>query len=151
MAMTNSECPITKLSTIVLAVDSSKHSEAAINEAIGLAKSCSAQLYAISVVECNDEFQSLAPDAVEKMGEATKKLLDSVTDRVKRENIKCSAISHTGDDPAQYIVDEAKKLNADMIIMGKHGARKSLTKLFMGSVTARVLSHAPCNVLVIVK
>jgi len=149
--MTNSVCPVSKLTTIVLAIDNSMHSEAAIKEAFGLAKACSTQLYALSVVECNEEFEALAPQAVEKMGEATKKLLDSVIDRAKKENIKCNAISHIGDDPAQYIVEEAKRLNADMIIMGKHGARKGLTKLIMGSVTAKVLSHAPCNVLVIVK
>jgi nucleotide-binding universal stress UspA family protein len=149
--MKNSDCPITKLSTIVLAVDNSKHSEAALSEAFGLAKNCSAHLYALSVVEANEELESLAPKAVEKMGEATKKLLDSVSERAKKENIKCSVISHTGDNPAQFIVEEAKKLNANMIIMGKHGARKGLTKFIMGSVTAKVLSHSPCNVLVIVK
>lgn len=149
--MKNSDCPITKLSNIVVAIDNSSHSEAALNEALGLAKSCSAHLYALSVVEVNEEFASLAPAAVEKKSEAVKKLLDSVSDRAKKENINCSTISHTGDDAAEFIVKEAKKLNADMIIMGKHGSRRSLTKFVMGSVTAKVLSHAPCNVLVIVE
>jgi len=148
--MKKSDCPITKLSTLVLAVDNSKHSRAALSEAIGLAKTCSAHIYAVSVVEANEEYEALAPEAVEKMGKAVKKLLDSVSNRAKKENIKCSVISHTGDDPAQFIIKEAKKRKADIIIMGKHGTRKSLTKFVMGSVTAKVLSHAPCNVLVIV-
>lgn len=149
--MKKSACPITKLSTIIVAVDNSSHSAAALDEAFGLAKVCSTHLYALSVVEANTEFVSLAPEAVEKMGKAVKTLLDSVVARAKKEKIKCSVISHTGDNPAQFIVQDAKKLKADMIIMGKHGARKRLTKFVMGSVTAKVLSHAPCNVLVIVK
>ncbi|RJR20031.1 MAG: universal stress protein [Nitrospiraceae bacterium] len=148
--MEKSDCPITKLSTIVVAVDNSAHSEKALIEALSLAKACSTQLYALSVVEINEEFASLAPEAVERKSGAVKKLLDSISERAKKENIRCSVISHTGEDPAQFIVEEAKKLNADMIVMGKHGSRKSLTKFVMGSVTAKVLSHTPCNVLVIV-
>ncbi|MDH4027275.1 MAG: universal stress protein [Nitrospirota bacterium] len=149
--MERSGCPVIKLSNIVLAIDNSKHSEAAVREAFGLAQTCSAKIFAVSIVESNPEFEALAPQMVEKMGAAAKKLLDSVTEQAKKENIKCEAIAHTGEDPAQFIVEEAKKRKADMIIMGKHGERSSLTKFFMGSVTARVLSHAPCNVLVIVE
>ncbi|MEW6599666.1 MAG: universal stress protein [Nitrospirota bacterium] len=150
-AMKKSGCPVTKLSTVLIAVDNSAHSKKALNEAFNLAKSCSSRIHVLSVVEANEEFESFAPEAVEKMGMAVKKLLDAVSKRAKKENIKCSLISHTGDDPAQFIVKEAIKLKADLIIMGKHGTRKSLTKFVMGSVTAKVLSHAPCNVLVIVK
>ena len=36
-----------------------------------------------------------------------------------------------------------------MIIMGKHGVKKGLKKLFLGSVTSKVLNEAPCSVLVV--
>jgi len=149
--MKKNECAITKLSTMVLAIDASGHSTAALSQALGLAKACSAKIYAVSVVEINDELEALAPDLVEKKSEATKKLLDSIKERAKKEGIKCQSVSHTGDDPAHFIVEEAKKHKADIIVMGKHGTRKSVTQFIMGSVTARVLSHAPCNVLVIIR
>ncbi len=149
--MKESECAITELKTMVIAIDTSGHSQAALSQALGLAKACSAKIYAVSVVEANDEIEALAPDLVEKMSEATKKLMDSVKERAEKEGIKCETIFHTGDDPARFIVEEAKNQKADIIVMGKHGTRKSVTQFIMGSVTARVLSHAPCNVLVILK
>ena len=149
--MKKNECALVKFSTMVLAIDSSEHSKATLSQALSLAKACSAKIYAVSVVECNEELEALAPQLIDKMSKTTKKLLDSVKDRAEKENIKCETIAHTGDDPAQFIVEEAKKRKANIIVMGKHGARTTVTKFIMGSVTARVLSHAPCNVLVIVK
>ena len=149
--MNETRCPITNLSDIVLAIDNSEHSEAALQEAFGLAKACSAKIYAVSVVESNPEFEAMAPQIIENMGESSKKLLDSVMERAKKEKISCETISHSGEDPAKFIVEEARKHHANMIVMGKHGAGKSLKKFFMGSVTARVLNHAPCNVLTILK
>jgi len=149
--MKESECGITELKTMVLAIDTSDHSQIALSQALGLARACSAKIYAVSVVEANDEIEALAPDLVEKMSESTKKLLDSVKERAEKEGVKCETISHTGDDTARFIVEEAQEHKADIIVMGKHGTRKMVTQFIMGSVTARVLSHAPCNVLVILK
>lgn len=53
-----------------------------------------------------------------------------------------------GEEPYQEIVDVAAGNQVNMIIMGRHG-RTGLLKLMMGSVTARVVGHAPCNVLII--
>ncbi len=46
------------------------------------------------------------------------------------------------------IVDTAKSLGADLIVMGSHG-RSGLEKLLLGSVTQRVLQDAPMPVLVV--
>jgi len=48
----------------------------------------------------------------------------------------------------KIIVDSAKALGADVIIMGSHG-RTGLTRLLMGSNTEKVIGHATCPVLVV--
>jgi len=53
-----------------------------------------------------------------------------------------------GGMPAEVIVDEAKRLSADMIVVGSHG-RTGFTKFFLGSVSGAVVSHAPCNVMIV--
>jgi nucleotide-binding universal stress UspA family protein len=52
--------------------------------------------------------------------------------------------------PSAYegIMEEAGEINPDLIIMGRHGYT-GLTRLLMGSVTARVIGHSPVNVLVL--
>lgn len=53
-----------------------------------------------------------------------------------------------GGMPAEVIVDEAKRLHAKMIVVGSHG-RTGFTRFFLGSVSGAVVSHAPCNVMIV--
>jgi nucleotide-binding universal stress UspA family protein len=53
----------------------------------------------------------------------------------------------TASSAYEGILEEANETQPDLIIMGRHGYT-GLTRLLMGSVTARVIGHAPCHVLV---
>ncbi len=50
-------------------------------------------------------------------------------------------------DPAAVIVERAKALDVEMIVMGSRG-RTGLSRLVLGSTAERVIRHAPCSVLV---
>ncbi len=50
--------------------------------------------------------------------------------------------------PAEEIIDEAKRKKAKMIVVGSHG-RTGFTRFFLGSVSGAVVSHAPCNVMIV--
>lgn len=50
--------------------------------------------------------------------------------------------------PAEVILDEAKLLNANLIVIGSHG-RSGITRFLLGSVSGAVASHAPCNVMIV--
>ena len=47
--------------------------------------------------------------------------------------------------PAWEILSRADKLNADLIVVGSHG-RSSISRLFLGSISQKVLSEAKCSV-----
>ncbi len=51
-------------------------------------------------------------------------------------------------DPRSVIVDAASEEKCDFVIVGSHG-RSGLSKLWLGSVATHVVTHAPCNVLVV--
>jgi nucleotide-binding universal stress UspA family protein len=51
-------------------------------------------------------------------------------------------------DPREVILRIAQEHGADLIVVGSHG-RSGLPKLLMGSVATHVVTHAPCNVLVV--
>lgn len=141
-------CPITGLKKILLATDGSDYSEKALREAINLAKTCGTKLYVISVIEVNAEYAAMAPNVVEKLEKDTGELIRAVETCVRKEGIDAEIITHEGEEAWKYIVDEAKNRGVDMIIMGTHG-RTGLTRLLMGSVTQKVIGHAPCKVLVV--
>lgn len=131
---------------ILVAFDGSKYSNEALREAVDMAKSSGAKLIIVSAVNINEEFETETPGLADKMTERTRRLLDKVAEKVSAK-VEVEKEVHVG-DPYEIIVDVAKKKKADLIVMGSHG-RTGLTRLLMGSVAAKVIGHAPCNVLVV--
>jgi nucleotide-binding universal stress UspA family protein len=132
---------------IVLAYDGSKFSNKALQEAIGIAKSSGGSLLILSIVDITDEFESEAPGLTDKMTEKLLKLTQKALEKAVAARVKAKVEVHVG-DAYEMIVDISKKKKADIIVMGSHG-RTGLTRLLMGSVTSRVIGHAPCSVLVV--
>jgi nucleotide-binding universal stress UspA family protein len=139
---------VSRLENLLLSTDGSEFSEGAVREAISLAKTCSSRLIALSVVETNPEYETMAPLLVEKEIEKARERLASVKESARRENVTCETVVRQGEDSYRFIVEEALNNRAEMIIMGRRG-RTGLKRLMMGSVTAKVIGHAPCNVLVV--
>ena len=141
-------CPAARMEKLMVATDSSEYSRSALREAINLAKICSSKLYAVSVVKTNPEFEDLVPQVIEKLEKEARELLESVRNNASREGIDCEIIVNRDEEPYQNIIDEATRNHVNMIIMGTHG-RTGLKRLMMGSVTAKVIGHSTCNVLVV--
>ena len=51
-------------------------------------------------------------------------------------------------EPATALLQAVRDEGADLLVMGSHG-RTGLTKLLLGSVSAHLVGHAPCSVLVV--
>ncbi len=146
--MNGHTCPTAKLEKLLVATDGSEYSEGAIQDAIHLAKTCSSKLIALSVVVTNLEFEVTMPQIVEKDEKKTREHLESIKARASKEGVNCDIEVFHGDDPYRDIVRQASENKVDLIIVGKHG-RTGLLRLMMGSVAAKVIGHAPCNVLVV--
>ncbi len=136
------------LKNLLVCTDGSEYSEGAVREAIRLAKTTRASLTVLSVIDFNPEFQALAPDLVDKMEADIRKHLNEVKERAAAESMEVQAFTLLSTAPYIGIAREAEKVGADLIIMGRRG-KTGLKRLLMGSVTKRVIGHAPCNVLVV--
>jgi len=51
-------------------------------------------------------------------------------------------------DPPQVILESAKQQDVQMIIVGARGV-KGIKRFLLGSVSQKVLEHAPCSVLIV--
>ncbi|MBI5640452.1 MAG: universal stress protein [Nitrospirae bacterium] len=136
-----------KWDTLVTPTDGSRFSKVSTDKAIGLAKSYGGQIKAVSIVDVTEEFQTQAPDAVEDLVKQARAYADEVGKRAEEQGVKAESFVREGES-YKVITDLAGQLGADMIIMGSHG-RTGVKRLFMGSVTERVIGHAPCPVLVV--
>jgi nucleotide-binding universal stress UspA family protein len=133
--------------SILFATDGSKYSEAATNKVIDFAKSYGSEVKVISAVDVTEEFMARAPGAVDDLVKKAKEVVEDVKKKASSQGIKAEGIVREG-DAYKVIVNIAKKQKANAIIMGSHG-RTGLKRLLMGSVTERVIGHAPCPVLIV--
>lgn len=137
---------------ILVATDGSEFSEGAVREAINVARTCGGELHCVSVMETYfthyPDFLNLASTAIEERQKEIRELLDDIKKRASGSNVSCDGVMLQGEETYRAIIEEAEKIQAGLIIAGRHG-RKGLMRLLMGSVTARVIGHSPCKVLVV--
>src|SRR3972149_9241230 len=101
-------CPTARMEKLMIATDGSKYSESAMREAINLAKICSSNLIAVSVVKTNLEFDSVLPQFVEKADQEAIKHLESVKAQATKEGVNCLTIVSRSEEPYQisYIMHQ---------------------------------------------
>jgi nucleotide-binding universal stress UspA family protein len=132
---------------ILVATDGSRFSSIAINKAIDFAKAYGGSLVVVSVVDVPAEFYAEAPQAAEEMVRKAKEYTAAVRKQAEAAGVR--AETYVGEAEAfEAIVKLAKDEGVNMIVVGSHG-RTGLRRLLMGSVTEKVIGHAPCPVLVV--
>jgi nucleotide-binding universal stress UspA family protein len=143
---------------ILVAVDGSTASAKGLREALRLAKAEGARLFILHVVDEYPAFAALdgmmagAPgvDLVPALREGGKRVLAKAQAVAAKQNVKAKAILREMlSGPAAYpIVREAKKLGADLIVLGTHG-RRGVRRLVLGSDAEQVVRTAPVPVLLV--
>jgi len=136
-----------KWDTLLVPTDGSSYSTFSTLKAIGLAKVYGAGIKVISIVDVTEEFQTEAPDAVEGLVNQAKQYVEAVGRKAEEMGVHADRFVREGES-FKVITDMARKEAADMIVMGSHG-RTGVKRLFMGSVTEKVIGYAPCPVLVV--
>lgn len=140
---------------ILLAIDGSSFSDAAVKEvcAKGWPEPCEVKI--ISVVEpaLLPTVESWVPpenyiEALEKAGEDQAWAIvneAAAQIRAAHGDLVMVLTEIVKGHPKHAIIDEAETWGADLIVVGSHGYR-GLTKLWLGSVSQAVASHAKCSV-----
>lgn len=67
---------------------------------------------------------------------------------VEEAGVAFRAFIEAGKSPADSIVEFARKDRSDLVVMGHRGLT-GFSRFLLGSVAAKVVSHAPCSVLVV--
>ena len=146
--MAGMQCGLKLHGSILVAYDGSKFSEAALKQAIEMANACRSKLYVMHVVDLNVEYMAMTPGLTDKLEAEARKTLKKAESKVKKAGLECEAIMGHDDQPYRPIVEEAKKRKVSLLVVGTHG-RTGLTKVLLGSVSQRIVGHAPCSVLVV--
>lgn len=131
---------------IMVALDGSEYSQAALDNAMYLVDRYGDRLTAVSVVDMYPEFYADAPQVVAAMEQQAMAVLAQAEATAASNGIQLTTQVLHG-DPAAEINSFARKNSAGMVIMGSRG-RTGLKKLFLGSVAQKVIGLCAYPVLV---
>lgn len=135
---------------ILVAFDGSRLAEKAFDEAVRIASSNQASLTLIAIV--NDAELATSAFSFSKLFAQEKERAE--TEMLKK--IQAATEAGVGEvqafvevgNPKQIIVKYAADNAVDLLVFGATG-KGAITQSLVGSTTAYVVNHAPCNVLVV--
>jgi nucleotide-binding universal stress UspA family protein len=152
-----------KTMRILLAVDGSEFSDAALEEIANRPWPQGSQVHVVSVIHLpfqpGPEVWSLPESYYYKLEMAERERAGSVINRAiarlrEGDAERGTPLTLTSEvavgRPGETIIETAKRRRADLIALGSHGYR-GFTRFLLGSVSYAVASHAPCSVEIVRK
>lgn len=144
---------------ILIATDGSELSGKGLEAGLALAKGSGARVTVLIVSEpfpaydLATKFGFLRDErAVDSYNDSCRKLADRVlgdaAEAAKAAGVACETVHVENSGPAGAILDTAKDLGADLVVLTSHG-RHGLERFMLGSQAARVVHGAETSVLVV--
>ena len=137
---------------ILIAIDDSKYSEAAINGVADYFKPRAAEVKILHVLTpivlsaLPQMSRGYAPE-LEQQAKEARVLVEKYAQKLRADGYKVDAVVESG-EVRESIIDTAARWHADLILLGSHG-HKGMGRLLLGSVAESVVRHANCSVLVV--
>jgi nucleotide-binding universal stress UspA family protein len=145
--------PSGKSLKVLLAIDDSKYSEAALRMLVAQYNPNATTVRVLHVVEPLETsyYPDLAPPYPASLHDIRKIRLKAGREAAARATQKLRAAGFQADSAVRLgharitVVDVAAQWHADLIVVGSHG-RTGIERLLLGSVSDYVSRHAPCSV-----
>lgn len=137
---------------ILVSIDGSESSMNALKESFKLAANEKSWITAVSVVPpyTGDlDIVGVGRDVFQSMRRPYEKALSDALALAKKKGASIKTVCEEG-EPYERLVDLARSVKCDLIVMGRRGLKR-LERVFVGSVTARVIGHSSVDVLVVPK
>jgi len=138
---------------ILVATDGSDGGDRAVDAAAKLAQATDAALVILTVggSVTGAELRRLADaggDLSRTLEARADRVLKQAAKRAKQFDVAPAALRCEWGDPAEAIIDVARREKIDAIVVGRRGGGR-LSRLLMGSVSQKVASLAACTVVVV--
>ena len=140
---------------ILISTDGSPVSNKAAKAGVALARALSARITAYCSVEPLQPIyvegyvldQKAIDEIEQRAREIAQKRVEAIGKMAKAAGVPFASVVTKALTPYEGIIAAAKKRKCDVIFMASHG-RRGLSKLIMGSVTQKVLTHSRIPVVV---
>ncbi|ADU61148.1 MAG: universal stress protein [Pseudodesulfovibrio sp.] len=133
---------------ILVALDESSFAKAALEKALELASPGKAEVVALSVIPHLGVVEGVQDKLIARFEREAKSLMDEAKAVAARHGVSLKTRVESGISPADTILDVAKEVRADLIVVG-HRGKSNLEKFLIGSVASALVTYSPCSVLVV--
>lgn len=128
---------------ILLAMDTSSASQAALTEVSRRPWADGSSFEILSVIEPSHVISTV--DGARQAVHRVNKLVEDAAERLRLHGWEASGGAVVDDNPKIVIVDCARRMGADLVVVGSHG-RSDLQRFLLGSVASWVARRAPCSI-----
>jgi len=148
---------------LLVGIDLSDSTEKLVKKTEEIAKALSAKVWLLHVVKPEpadfyvggqesdaagfDMDPQLFRDSLAKRFHGEHRQIQEIADRLRQTGLDTTALLVQG-DAVEAMLEEASKLDVDMIVVGSHG-RGAMHQLLVGSVSEGVLHKSECPILVV--
>ncbi len=133
---------------ILVAFDNSEQAFKALGKAVDMAKKEKAELILMTVYPDFPEDEGGLKQAGAALMQMAEKTIVKGKLEAEKAGVAVKTVIEAGSSAAENIVKFASKNNIDMIVMG-HKSKTGMERLLVGSVAGKVVTYAPCSVLVV--
>jgi nucleotide-binding universal stress UspA family protein len=133
---------------LLVCTDASPHSQTAVNKTLALARLCGSTVFVVQVLQIVPEFACAAPDRMARLAEEIRLQMEAITAEAAAGGVTVKTHICRNVSPSSAILEEIERRQPDLVVMGRYG-KTGLTRLMLGSVTARVIGLSPVKVLVV--
>jgi nucleotide-binding universal stress UspA family protein len=137
---------------ILLAVEDSTYSEAAVRDVAEQIRPQGAEVLVFHVIQLiaisapPQMASGYAPELEQQKKEA-RELIERFAQQLRRAEFKVETEIVTG-EAGKRIIERAEEWHADLIVLGSHG-RRGASRLLLGSVAEFAARRAPCSVKIV--
>lgn len=138
---------------ILVPLDGSEHSEAALPHAAAVARALGAHLELVRAVMLPTLIGSMPevalPPSYDSSSErrVVQDYLDRLADGIRTEGLEISTTVLEG-PPGEVVVEHARRTNTELLVVSFHG-RRGLRRWIQGSTAERISRRSPCPVLIV--
>jgi nucleotide-binding universal stress UspA family protein len=148
--------PVSFPTKLLVATDGSKDAELAAATAADLARSTGSELHVVSVFPgsayVHPYYEDRFPEAAERLRrearEERQEMLDEQVERIRKAGGDVAQTHIRTGEAAEEIVALAEEKGAGLVVVGSHGLG-GIRRALIGSVSAAVVPHAHCPVMVV--
>ncbi len=127
---------------ILLAIDTSSASDAALREILARPWPAGASFEVVTVIEPSHLWAT--SEVAQESARRAEEVVRNAVARIQSKDQQATGFALPG-DPKTVILDRARCIGADFIVVGSHGV-SAMARFLLGNVAAAVLRYASCSV-----